>query len=97
MNVINLQNYYSSEELEKEIKVLVELFNNHRYHESINNLTLADVYNGKDKRIISMREKIKQQKRKLRRMQTLKMEVNKKHLFNTKLSFNFQPIKFNLL
>lgn len=88
-NIINLQNYYSPEELEKEMEAFVEHYNNHRYHESLNNLTPADVYNGRDKKIISMREKIKQQTLKLRRMQNLKKEVNKKHLINPKLSLNF--------
>ena len=54
-NVINLQNYYTPEELEKDIAAFVEYYNNHRYHESINNLTPADVYCGRDEKIISMR------------------------------------------
>lgn len=88
-NIINLQNYYSPEELEKEIGAFVKHYNNNRYHESLNNLTPVDVYNGRDKKIISMREKIKQQTLKLRRLQNLKKEVNKKHLIIPKLSLNF--------
>ncbi len=88
-NVINLQNYYSPGELEREIQVFVEYYNNHRYHESLNNLTPTDVYNGRDKKIISMREKIKLQTMKLRRVHKLKKEVNKNHLINPKLSLNF--------
>ena len=56
-NVINLQNYYSPDELEKEIAAFVEYYNNHRYHESLNNLTPADVYFGKDKKIIVFKRK----------------------------------------
>ncbi len=88
-NVINLQNYYSPNQLKKEIELFVEHYNNHRYHESLNNLTPVDVYNGRVKKIISMREKIKQQTMKLWRMQNFKKEANKKHLINPKLSLNF--------
>jgi len=88
-NVINLQNYYSSEELEKEITAFVEYYNNHRYHESLNNLTPADVYYGRDKKIISMREKIKKQTMTLRRAQNLTKKVRKKDLINLKVSLNF--------
>tara|TARA_B100002003_G_scaffold115258_1_gene106537 strand:+ start:455 stop:1501 length:1047 start_codon:yes stop_codon:yes gene_type:complete len=90
-NVINLQNYYSPDELEKEIAAFVEYYNNHRYHESLNNLTPADVYFGKDKKIISMREKIKKQTMTLRRAQNLTKKVRKKDLINLKVSLNFKP------
>ena len=36
-------------------------YNHERYHESLNNLTLADVYNGRGTSILRMRWKIKQQ------------------------------------
>ncbi len=88
-NVANLQNYYSPEQLEEEIAAFVEYYNNHRYHESLNNLAPADVYYGRDEKILSMRDEIKQKTMKLRRVQNLKKEVNKKHLINPKLSLNF--------
>jgi putative transposase len=88
-NVINLQNYYTPEELEKDIAAFVEYYNNHRYHESINNLTPADVYCGRDEKIISMREKIKQQTMKSRREYNLKKENNKKHLHRLNVLLNF--------
>ena len=43
-------------------------YNNHRYHESLNNVTPADTYFGRDAVIIQRREKIKKltiQKRRL--------------------------------
>ncbi|MFC1556107.1 integrase core domain-containing protein, partial [candidate division KSB1 bacterium] len=88
-NIINLQHYYSPEELEKEIAAFVEYYNNHRYHESLNNLTPADVYIGRDKKIISTKEKIKQQTMKSRREYNLKKEVNKNHLQILNVSLNF--------
>jgi putative transposase len=59
-NIIRLENYDSPEQLEAEIAVFVEYYNNRRYHESLNNLTPADVYFGRGDEIIRRREKIKQ-------------------------------------
>ncbi|MFC1562734.1 transposase [candidate division KSB1 bacterium] len=73
-----MQHYYLPEELEREIAAFVEYYNNHRYHESLNNIIPADVYYGKDKKIISMRENIKKQTMTLRRAQNLTKKVRKK-------------------
>lgn len=58
-NVVKLQNYYSPSELEKSIGEFVAYYNNERYHESIDNLTPADVYSGKSKEVLTKREQIK--------------------------------------
>ena len=60
-NVVNLEHYYFPSELEKEIAKFVDLYNNHRYHESLDNLTPADVYFGRDKEILDRREIIKRE------------------------------------
>jgi len=73
-NVVKLQNYYLPWELEREIGLFVEYYNNQRYHESLNNLTPEDVYTGRDKRILTERERIKAITLKNRRIQNLKME-----------------------
>lgn len=59
-NVIKLEHYYSPDQLRQRIAEFVNYYNNHRYHESINNLTPADVYFGKEKEILERRENIKQ-------------------------------------
>jgi len=67
-NIIKLEYYYSPEELETHIAEFVYYYNNQRYHESLNNVTPADVYFGKDQEILARREIIKQRtllKRKL--------------------------------
>lgn len=67
-NIIKLEHYYSPEELEGKIAEFVEYYNNYRYHESLNNVTPADVYFERDQEIFTRREEIKQRtlmKRKL--------------------------------
>jgi hypothetical protein len=48
-------------ELEAAIATIVEYYNNHRYHESLGNLTSADVYFGRGPAILADRENIKAQ------------------------------------
>jgi len=67
-NIIRLEHYYSPEELKQKITEFVEYYNNHRYHESLNNMTPADVYFGRDKEILEKRQKIKQKTLLNRRM-----------------------------
>ena len=47
----------------------VEHYNYRRYHESLNNLTPADVYFGRDRTILMERERIKRDTIKQRRLQ----------------------------
>jgi len=72
-NVIKLQNYYSPSELERAIAEWVEYYNNQRYHESLENVTPADVYFGREKEIIKKRNKLKEQSLALRRQQYLQI------------------------
>lgn len=58
-NRILLENYYLQGELEAAIAAFVEHYNNHRYHESLGNLTPADVYFGRGTAILAEREKIR--------------------------------------
>lgn len=59
-NVVKLDNYYSPEDLIKAIAEFVNYYNYERYHESLRNLTPADVYFGRDKQILKERSKIKE-------------------------------------
>ena len=68
-NRVLLENYYLPDDLERQIEAFVEHYNNHRYHESLGNLTPADVYHGRGAKILSMREEIKKQTIQKRRLQ----------------------------
>ncbi len=66
-NVIKLDNYYSPEELEYAMAEFVDYYNNRRYHESLNNLTPADVFFGRGEEILKERALIKKRTMKHRR------------------------------
>ncbi|MFC7066281.1 IS3 family transposase [Brucella rhizosphaerae] len=58
-NRILLENYFFKEDLEAQIAAFVEHYNHRRYHESLDNLTPADVYFGRAQTILLERERIK--------------------------------------
>ena len=66
-NLILLDHYYSPSELEERIREWVDYYNNHRYHEAIDNVTPSDKYYGRDKEILKNRMKIKKQTMRERR------------------------------
>jgi len=68
-NRILLENYYLPGDLEAHIDRFVEHYNHRRYHESLKNLTPADVYFGRAQTILLKRERIKRDTIKLRRLQ----------------------------
>ncbi len=68
-NRILLENYYLPGDLEAQIDAFVAHYNHRRYHESLGNLTPADVYFGRGQTILIKREKIKRQTIEHRRLQ----------------------------
>ena len=60
-NRILLENYYLPGDREAEIGAFVADYNHLRYHESLSNLTPADVYFGRGHTILIERERIKRQ------------------------------------
>ncbi len=68
-NRILLENYYFPGDLEAQIEAFVDHYNHHRYHESLGNLTPADVYFGRGPTILLQRERIKRQTLETRRLQ----------------------------
>ena len=58
-NIVKLKNYYLPWDLEEELEQFVNYYNNERVHESIQNMTPADVFHGRDKEIQTARDMIK--------------------------------------
>ena len=59
-NVLLLEHYYSPDELSTRLVEWVDYYNNQRYHESLDNVTPADAYWGRQEQILAERRKTKQ-------------------------------------
>jgi putative transposase len=68
-NRILLERYYLPGDLERQVAAFVAHYNYARYHESLGNLTPADVYFGRAETILLERERIKRQTVANRRLQ----------------------------
>jgi transposase InsO family protein len=68
-NRILLQNYFFPDDLKAQIEAFVDHYNHQRYHESLRNLTPADVYFGRAQTILLQRERIKRKTIETRRLQ----------------------------
>jgi putative transposase len=67
-NRILLENYYLPGELEAQVAAFVDHYNHRRVHESLDNLTPADVYLGRGQAILQERQRIKHQTIQQRRL-----------------------------
>ena len=74
-NILLLEHYYSPDELENQIGLFVDYYNNHRYHEALNNLTPADVYYGRGPEILTRRKQVKKGTMILRKRYNLSLKV----------------------
>ena len=72
-NRILLEHYYMPGELEQAIANFVDNYNHRRYHESLKNLTPADVYFGRGETILQRRERIKRKTIEQRRLHHRKL------------------------
>jgi transposase InsO family protein len=73
-NKVKLNNYYFPDQLRTEIDRFVDYYNNRRYHESLNNVTPADVYFGRNNNIEKKRREIK--RRTLRQRKKLNLVLS---------------------
>jgi transposase InsO family protein len=71
--VAKLENYYFPWELENAIAEWVAHYNHERYHESLDNVTHADVYNGRRNDILDRRSMIKSRTLMQRKVQNLRL------------------------
>jgi len=58
--VVKLDHYYFPWQLKAAIRDFVAYYNNERFHESLDNVTPADVYFGRHQAVLSERQRIKQ-------------------------------------
>jgi len=70
-NVVKLEHYYTPWELERAIARFVEHYNHRRVHESLCNVTPADMYAGWQQAILCRRERIKRETLERRRRENL--------------------------
>jgi transposase InsO family protein len=68
-NRILLENYFLPGDLEAQIDAFIDHYNHRRYHESLENLTPANVYFGRGQTILLRRERIKRKTIEHRRLQ----------------------------
>jgi putative transposase len=67
-NRILLENYFLPGDLEQQVAAFIDHYNRRRYHESLDNLTPADVYFGSGDLIMLKRERIKRETIRQRRL-----------------------------
>ena len=84
-NVVKLQNYYQTEELERELEQFVDYYNNERVHESLDNVTPADVYHDRHREIQTARQLLKMQTLRRRRWYNHGYELKDEELIRPSL------------
>ena len=86
-NVVKLEKYYSPWELERAVARFVDDYNHRRLHEALENVTPADVYEGRRPAILARREQIKRKtlaQRKRENLHTPPRAVNRREVSPTK-------------
>jgi hypothetical protein len=78
-----------SDELKAAITRFVDYYNNERYHESLDNLTPADVYLGRGEKILTIRKQIKKESMLLRRK--IYEQYKMRHARNTNIFLFERP------
>ena len=68
-NRVLLEKYFLPGDLNLQIEAFVDHYNHQRFHESLNNVTPADVYFGRAQAILNKRERIKHKTLETRRLQ----------------------------
>ena len=68
-NRILLEHYYLPGDLMAQVEAFVEYYNHRRYHESLGDLTLTDVYFGRGHSILNRRQRIEHKTIELSRLQ----------------------------
>jgi hypothetical protein len=96
-NRVLLENYFLPGDLERQIENFVEHYNHERYHESLKNVTPADVYFGRAQSILNRRERIKEKTIEYRRLllpQSCLLLISTKEVSKVSLSLGRNPCHF---
>ena len=72
-NIVKLERYYSPWELERAIGRFVDRYNHRRLHESLQNVTPADMYEGRQVAILDRRARIKRETLARRKRENLRV------------------------
>ena len=72
-NIVKLEKYYSPWELERAIRRFVDHYNHRRLHESLQNVTPADMYEGRQGAILDRRARIKRETLARRKRENLRV------------------------
>jgi len=72
--IVKLNTYYFPPDLEQAIADFVDYYNHERYHESLDNVTPADVYFGRQQEVLTQRDIIKQRTLQQRRRHHLRLQ-----------------------
>jgi hypothetical protein len=86
-HIVKLEQYYSPWELERAVARFVDYYNYRRLHEALDNVTPADVYEGRRPAILARREQIKRRtlaQRKRQNLCTPRRAVNRQEVSLTK-------------
>jgi hypothetical protein len=74
-DIMLLKSYYRPCVFEDQIGLRVDCYNNYRYYEPLRNVTPADVYFGRDREILTRRERIKKRTMHLKNKQNLALTL----------------------
>lgn len=75
-SIVKLDNFYFPWELEQTIRSFVDYYNLHRYHEALDNLTPATVFEGRREEILKQRQLTKQRTLKQRQQHDLQLTLH---------------------
>jgi len=85
----------SPEQLRESIEAFIDYYNNRRYHESLDNLTPADVYHSRGERILNLRKEAKKRTIELtilskrQKRYNWNLNLNDVYLIKRKVHFSF--------
>ena len=92
---MNLEHYYAPWEVERAVAHFVEDYNHRRYHESLQNVTPADMYHGRQATILARRDRIKQ--RTLQRRKRENLHVPHHAAIRSDVSLTKSPERSNFI